>query len=55
MIGETVSHYRVLDKLGEGGMGIVYRAQDTHLNRFVGLKILSARAVANPDGKKRFI
>ena len=36
-------------------MGIVYRAQDTHLNRFVGLKILSARAVANPDGKKRFI
>ena len=55
MTGRTIAHYRVLEKLGEGGMGVVYRALDTHLDRPVAIKVLSAEAVSRPDRKCRFV
>src|SRR5881628_689827 len=55
MIGTTLGHYRIESKLGEGGMGVVYKAHDTHLDRPVAIKILPPGKVADPARKQRFV
>ena len=55
MLGQTLDRYTIESKLGEGGMGVVYKARDTHLDRVVAIKVLPHDKVADPDRRQRFV
>ncbi len=55
MVGKLLAHFQILETLGEGGMGVVYKARDTHLGRLVAIKILSAESISNPARRFRFL
>jgi serine/threonine protein kinase len=55
LAGRTIAHYRIEEKIGEGGMGVVFRAHDTHLNRPIALKVLPPGLIADPERRHRFV
>src|SRR5436190_18985245 len=55
MLGKVLAQFQICEKLGEGGMGVVWKARDTHLDRFVALKTLPAERLTDPERKRRFV